>query len=75
MNMSERNDKPNDTEVKTHEITCEYTNERGRVRIKHAGYAYKGCVHRANKAIPIEEWVETLNENAPEGTTFRVERV
>ncbi len=73
--MSERNDKPNDTEVKTHEITRESVSQRGRTTIKHAGYAYKGCVHRGNKAVPIEEWIETLNSNANEGTIFRVEKM
>lgn len=69
--MSERNNNPNMIDNKTHEITREHTSKFGRVKIRHAGYAYDGCVHRNGKAIPVADFVDTLNETTRDGVTFR----
>jgi len=73
--MSERNNNPNMIDNKTHEITREHTSKRGFVKIKHAGYAYDGCVHRNGKAIPVADFVDTLNSSAMPNVVFRVEEL
>ena len=73
--MSERNGNPNLTDNKTHEITKEISTPRG-IKIKHAGYAYDNCVHRDGSCIPVQEWVDGLNErNSNSNVVFRAEEM
>lgn len=46
-----------------------------RIKNKFAGYAYGGRVKRDGKTIPVQEWVDLLNERAEPETKFVVERL